>query len=110
MSQAPSPQVSMQRCAASVASDDQNVQLEALQVRMHLCRMSHTTSHADHRLTWSPASQDEWEAIAAAGGLQHVPVERLQHALAMLLSTIAALPACEEHIRPISKLVCMVRQ
>jgi hypothetical protein len=54
--------------------------------------------------------QDEWIAIAAAGGPKHVAAERLQDALATSMSTLAALPAaCQEHLTPVSKLVCTVR-
>lgn len=57
------------------------------------------------------AIQDEWIAIAAAGGPKHVAAERLQDALATSMSTLAALPAaCQEHLTPVSKLACTVRK
>ncbi len=55
--------------------------------------------------------KDGWVAIAAAGGPKHVAADRLQDALATSLSTLAALPAaCQEHLTPVSKLVCTVTQ
>ena len=53
--------------------------------------------------------KDEWIAIAAAGGPKHVAAERLQDALATSLRMLAALPAaCQEHVTPVTKLVCTV--